>query len=78
MPTHTPAYKETSVKLKVLGDVGESPLPRGNSRWGHPTPQSGVEVARKWKRADYRVPGSGLVQIQTRTQGQNDQQPVGD
>ena len=78
MPTHTPAYKETSVKLRVLGDVGESPLPRGNSRWGHPTPQSGVEVARKWKRADYRVPGSGLVQIQTRTQGQNDQQPVGD
>ena len=63
-PTHTPAYKEASVRMKVLGDAGEIPLPRGNSRWGHPTPQSGVEVARKWKRADYRVPGSGLVQIQ--------------
>ncbi len=63
-PTHTPAYKETSVKLIHLEDLGESPLPRGNSRWGQPTPQSGVEVARKWKRADYRVPGSGLVQIQ--------------
>jgi formate dehydrogenase major subunit len=63
-PTHTPAYKEASVRMKLLGDAGESPLPRGNSRWGHPTPQSGVEVARKWKRADYRVPGNGLVQIQ--------------
>jgi formate dehydrogenase major subunit len=71
-PTHTPAYKETSVKMKVLGEVGESPLPRSNSRWGHPTPQSGVEVARKWKRADYRAPGSGLVQIQPA------QQPTGD
>ncbi len=72
LPTHTPAYKETSVKLKVLGDVGDSPLPRGNSRWGHPTPQNGVEVARKWKRADYRVPGTGLVQIQCAPQ------PAGD
>ena len=25
--THTPAYKETSVRLKVLPEVGESPLP---------------------------------------------------
>jgi len=64
--THTPAYKETSVQLKVLGEVGESPLPKTNSRFGHPTPQNGVEVERKWKRADYRQPGSGLVQIQTR------------
>jgi formate dehydrogenase major subunit len=71
-PTHTPAYKETSVKMKVLGEVGENPLPRGNSRWGHPTPQSGVEVARKWKRADYRVPGSGLVQIQPAQQSTGD------
>jgi formate dehydrogenase major subunit len=63
-PTHTPAYKETSVKLINLDDLGKNPLPPGNSRWGHPTPQSGVEVARKWNRADYRVPGSGLVQIQ--------------
>jgi len=71
-PTHTPAYKETSVKMKVLGDIGESPLPRGNSRWGHPTPQNGVEVARKWKRADYHVPGTALVQIQPASQ------PTGD
>jgi formate dehydrogenase major subunit len=71
-PTHTPAYKETSVRMRLLGDIGESPLPRGNSRWGHPTPQTGVEVDRKWKRADYRAPGSGLVQIQPA------QRPTGD
>lgn len=62
--THTPAYKETSVRLEVLPQVGESPLPRVNSRFGHRTPQTGVEVERKWKRADYRIPGSELVQIQ--------------
>lgn len=56
--THTPAYKETSVRMKVLGEAGESPLPRANPRFGHPTPQRGVEVERKWKRADYREPGS--------------------
>jgi len=63
--THTPAYKETSVHLRVLPEVGESPLPRINHRFGHPTPQHGVEVERKWKRTDYRMPGNGLVQIQT-------------
>jgi len=64
--THTPAYKEASVHLKVLEKVGENPLPRTNSRFGHPTPQNGVEVERKWKRKDYREPGVQLVQIQTR------------
>jgi formate dehydrogenase major subunit len=63
--THTPAYKEASVHLRVLPEVGESPLPRINHRFGHPTPQNGVEVERKWKRPDYRVPGDGLVRIQT-------------
>jgi formate dehydrogenase major subunit len=67
--THTPAYKETSVKMTVLPEIGESPLPRTNSRWGHPTPQHGVEVERKWKRADYRIPGPQLVQIQPRHAG---------
>jgi formate dehydrogenase major subunit len=61
--THTPAYKETSVRMKVLGQPGESPLPRTNPRFGHPTPQNGVEVERKWKRADYSQPGNQLVQI---------------
>src|SRR5258707_434365 len=56
--THTPAYKEASVHLRVLQEVGESPLPRLNHRFGHPTPQDGVEVERKWKRTDYRIPGN--------------------
>jgi formate dehydrogenase major subunit len=43
--THTPAYKETSVKLEVLARKGDNPLPRTNSRFGHPTPQLGV----KWR-----------------------------
>jgi len=62
--THTPAYKETSVQLRVLGETGEDPLPRSNFRHGHPKPQNGVEVERKWKREDYSEPGSRLVQIQ--------------
>jgi formate dehydrogenase major subunit len=52
------------VRLKVL-EHGESPLPRINFRFGHPTPQQGVEVERKWKRRDYRMPGDYLVRIQT-------------
>jgi formate dehydrogenase major subunit len=70
--THTPAYKETSVQMKVLPRAGArlvSPLPKTNSRFGHPTPQTGVEVERKWKRADNRMPGvepaNQLVQIKT-------------
>ena len=65
--THTPAYKETSVHLTVLNHQGENPLPRTNPRYGHPTPQKGVEVERKWARGDYQLPGNGLVQIETRT-----------
>ena len=64
--THTPAYKEVSVHMTVLPDIGANPLPRTNSRWGHPTPQRGVEVERKWQRADYRMPQPQLVQIQPR------------
>ena len=30
--THTPAYKEAAVRLEVLPQVDESPLPRINSR----------------------------------------------
>lgn len=62
--THTPAFKEVAVKMIVLGEVGESPLPRTNSRWGHPTPQRGVEVERKWQRSDYHLPGPKLIQIE--------------
>lgn len=64
--THTPAYKETSVRLEVLPGIGESPLPRVNHRFGNPTPQKGVEVERKWRRTDYRVPGSDFVQIRAK------------
>lgn len=67
--THTPAYKEVSVHMTVLPEIGANPLPRTNSRWGHPTPQRGVEVERKWQRADYRTPGPQLVQIQPRPAG---------
>jgi formate dehydrogenase major subunit len=56
MTTHTPAYKETSVRMEVLEDVGENPLPHVNSRYHHPTPQMGVLVERKWKRIDYEMP----------------------
>jgi len=54
--THTPAYKEAVVSMRVLPERGESPLPQTNHRFGRPTPQRGVEVERKWQRADYRLP----------------------
>jgi len=67
--THTPAYKELSVKLTLLPEKGPSPLPWENFRFGHRTPQDGVDVAAKRARADYHVPGSlpqdKLVQIET-------------
>jgi formate dehydrogenase major subunit len=63
--TDTPAFKETSIHMEVLAEVGESPLPRINSRFGHPTPQKGVEVERKWSRSDYRVPGTNLLRVLT-------------
>jgi formate dehydrogenase major subunit len=67
--THTPAYKEVSVSLTVLPEQQENPISKQNFRNGHPTPQTGVEVERKWKRADYSMPGTDrgdrLVQIET-------------
>ena len=62
LATDTPAFKEASVRLKVL-EVGESPLPRTNFRFGHPTPQQGVEVERKWSRPDYRIPGTQFLRV---------------
>jgi formate dehydrogenase major subunit len=68
--THTPAFKEVSVQMTVLKQKQPNPLPVGNFRHGHRTPQNGVEVERKWRRADYRLPGdgpeNGLVQIKTK------------
>ncbi len=67
--THTPAYKELSVNLRVLTKKGRSPLLPENFRNGRRTPQDGVEVEKKWERADYYMPGMGrgdrLVQINT-------------
>jgi formate dehydrogenase major subunit len=69
--THTPAFKETSVSMTVLPEQGDNPLPRRNFRYGTRTPQTGVEVERKWARADYRLPGTSsadkLVQIKSTT-----------
>jgi formate dehydrogenase major subunit len=62
--THTPAYKEASVRMRVLPEVAESPLPRINHRFGHRTPTAGTQVEKKWARADYSVPGLPLVQLQ--------------
>jgi formate dehydrogenase major subunit len=67
--THTPAYKETAVTMTVLPEQGDTPLPRGNFRYGTRTPQNGVEIVRKWARSDYSLPGTQssdkLVQINT-------------
>ncbi|PNY83135.1 formate dehydrogenase subunit alpha [Deinococcus koreensis] len=62
--THTPAYKDVAVRMEVLSLDGENPLPRTNHRWGHPTPQRGVEVERKWQRPDYVFPGASLTMLE--------------
>ncbi len=55
--TNTPAYKETAVCISILPELGTNPLHPLNPRFsGKPTPQSGVEVERKWRRSDYRMP----------------------
>jgi formate dehydrogenase major subunit len=61
--THTPAYKEAAVQMRIIGKE-DPPLPKENFRFGHRTPEQGVEVERKWRRADYKIPGGSLVQIQ--------------
>ena len=54
------------MRMNVLPEQGSNPLHPINFRFsGKPTPQNGVEVERKWKRSDYRMPGTeALVQIQ--------------
>ncbi|MGG5254146.1 formate dehydrogenase subunit alpha [Neobacillus sp. SM06] len=51
--THTPAYKETGVKLEVIETKGEPPLPKHNHRFGNRVPQLSVKVEEKWNRADF-------------------------
>jgi formate dehydrogenase major subunit len=69
--THTPAFKELSVHMTLLPEQGESPLPRQNFRFGTRTPQTGVEIERKWAQPGYRLPGTvygdELVQIKSTT-----------
>ncbi len=69
--TNTPAYKEISVHMTVLEEMGENPLPRANFRNGHRTPQMGLEIEHKWEKDGYHVPGSQksdeLVQIKSVT-----------
>jgi len=66
---HTPAFKEASVSMTLLQEKGENPLPRKNFRYGTRTPQSGLEIERKWARKDYHLPGTKpsdkLVQIKS-------------
>ncbi|MEM0139498.1 MAG: formate dehydrogenase subunit alpha [Ferroplasma sp.] len=50
----TPAYKELPVNIKKLKEKGDSPLPKTNPRYGHPVPQVGIAVAKKWERKDYK------------------------
>ncbi len=59
--THTPAYKDTSVRMEALGELGEDPLPRSNPRNYHPTSQLGVEVQKKWAQPGYSLPGTSAV-----------------
>ncbi|WP_353049957.1 formate dehydrogenase subunit alpha [Bacillus sp. ISL-35] len=51
--THTPAYKQTKVRMEILTLNGENPLPRYNPRYATRTPQKGLEIYRKWERGDY-------------------------
>ncbi|MFB5661473.1 formate dehydrogenase subunit alpha [Alteribacillus sp. HJP-4] len=58
--TDTPAYKEVKVKMEILKDKGDSPLPKINHRYGNPQPQIGVQVQKKWERSDYTFPGDAV------------------
>lgn len=51
--TNTPAYKQTKVRMEVLKDHVKRPLPKSNPRDKKRTPQSGIEVDRKWARDGY-------------------------
>ncbi|MEC1370549.1 formate dehydrogenase subunit alpha [Bacillus velezensis] len=51
--THTPAYKQTKVRMEVLGSCDIPPLPKTNPRNKKRHPQNGVEAQRKWNRPGY-------------------------
>lgn len=60
--THTPNYKEMGVKMEVLEQKGEPPLPKVNHRFGNRMPQISVRVEEKWKRDDF-TPITELFEI---------------
>lgn len=51
--TNTPAYKQTMVRMEVLRQRGENPLPKTNHRNKKRHPTTGIEVERKWARPGY-------------------------
>ncbi|MCY8318917.1 formate dehydrogenase subunit alpha [Bacillus vallismortis] len=51
--TNTPAYKQTKVRMEVLGGCETAPLPKTNPRNKKRHPQNGVEAERKWNRPGY-------------------------
>jgi formate dehydrogenase major subunit len=51
--THTPAYKQTKVRMEIISREGEVKLPGHNPRNKKRYPQNGVEVERKWNRPGY-------------------------
>ncbi|MCP1122307.1 formate dehydrogenase subunit alpha [Bacillus sp. 3103sda1] len=51
--TCTPAYKQTRVKMRVLRETGNRPLPASNPRNKKRHPQNGVEIEKKWQRKQY-------------------------
>jgi len=62
--------------MNVLREVGESPLPVSILASVHPTPQNGVEVERKWKRADYAPPGNGWCSADNKYARESKAQPI--
>ncbi|WP_408007627.1 formate dehydrogenase subunit alpha [Pseudalkalibacillus sp. A8] len=70
--THTPNYKEMQVKMEILDQVGESPLPKENHRFGNRQPHIGVEIEKKWNRSDY-VPVSKMIEKEVIIDGESDQ-----
>jgi formate dehydrogenase major subunit len=70
--THTPSYKEMSVKMEILEEKGEPPLPHVNHRFGNRVPQISVRVEEKWKRSDF-VPIEDLYEVRGDEFGQSDQ-----
>ena len=67
--TDTPAYKEISAKMSVLGQE-DSPLPKHNFRYGNRQPQMGVNVEAKWARDDYTFPGDLVKERKVKQNGE--------